>query len=206
MARKGLAASDAIARLATSTWGPSQRNTRLLYTAAVRPILLYGSQEWSMRIAQQTLPKSRIKPLERVQNICLRRITGGYKRTPIAALEREAHVPPLDIQAIESTNKQILRTRCYSVTKRNRAAARTIWIRMRSGVAPMPKLTRSATTTALVHTVQEARTVWHSQATRRIGGQSITEDAILREKAQQDWKARWVEHAARPRGHHPPVT
>ena len=43
VARKGLAASDAIARLATSTWGPSQRNTRLLYTAAVRPILLYGS-------------------------------------------------------------------------------------------------------------------------------------------------------------------
>lgn len=29
--RKGIAASEALARLATSTWGPSTRNTRLLY-------------------------------------------------------------------------------------------------------------------------------------------------------------------------------
>jgi hypothetical protein len=44
-ARKGLAASSAMARLAASTWGPSARNTRLLYTAIVRPTLLYGAQE-----------------------------------------------------------------------------------------------------------------------------------------------------------------
>ena len=43
--RKGLVASESIARLATLTWGPSARNTRLLYTAVVRPTLLYGAQE-----------------------------------------------------------------------------------------------------------------------------------------------------------------
>jgi hypothetical protein len=44
-ARKGQAASEALARLAASTWGPSVRNSRLLYTAVVRPAILYGAHK-----------------------------------------------------------------------------------------------------------------------------------------------------------------
>jgi hypothetical protein len=47
--RKGLAASEALARLATSTWGPSVQATRLIYIAVVRPTMLYAAQEWSIR-------------------------------------------------------------------------------------------------------------------------------------------------------------
>ena len=41
--------------------------------------------------------KSILKPIKWLQNKCLRRITGGYKRTPTAALEREASIAPLDL-------------------------------------------------------------------------------------------------------------
>jgi hypothetical protein len=40
---------------------------------------------------------SLLKPLKKVQNTALWRITRAYKRTPTAALEREAAVPPIDL-------------------------------------------------------------------------------------------------------------
>ena len=57
-----------------------------------------------MRAAGETLPKTRVRPLEKVQNICLRRITGGYRRTPRVALEKEAYVIPLDLYIDARTN------------------------------------------------------------------------------------------------------
>jgi len=50
-------------------------------------------------------------------NKCLRSITGGYKRTPTVALEREAYVPPLDLyteatalqRAVNTTNHPVYR-------------------------------------------------------------------------------------------------
>jgi hypothetical protein len=45
-ASKGLAAFEALSRIVTSTWGPSMRRSRLIYTAAVRPVMMYGVQVW----------------------------------------------------------------------------------------------------------------------------------------------------------------
>jgi hypothetical protein len=42
-ARKGLTALDVLVRIVTSTWGLLARNTKLLYTAVVRLIILYGT-------------------------------------------------------------------------------------------------------------------------------------------------------------------
>jgi hypothetical protein len=36
-------------------------------------------------------------PLHKIQNECLRRVTGAYKRTPKAVLKREIGVPPIDL-------------------------------------------------------------------------------------------------------------
>ena len=80
--RKGLAASEALARIATSTWGPSARQSRLLYTVIVRPTLLYGTQEWNIRPNGKALAAKIAAPLHKVQNDCLRKVTGAYKRTP----------------------------------------------------------------------------------------------------------------------------
>ncbi|KAF2189153.1 hypothetical protein K469DRAFT_528393, partial [Zopfia rhizophila CBS 207.26] len=42
-AEKGTAAFKAMLRITTSTWGPSMRRSRLLYTAVIRLIMLYGA-------------------------------------------------------------------------------------------------------------------------------------------------------------------
>jgi len=93
--RKGLAASEALAKLATSTWGPSVRATRLIYTAVVRPTLLYAAQEWSMRSGSGTQAKHNLRKIAVIQNRCLRRVLGAYQRTLTAALERESVIPPI---------------------------------------------------------------------------------------------------------------
>ena len=70
--------------------------TRLLYTVIVRPAMVYGAHAWyTGRNGKQI--KANLQQLEKIQNKCLRRITGGYKRTPRAALEREAKILPLDL-------------------------------------------------------------------------------------------------------------
>jgi hypothetical protein len=64
--------------------------------------MLYGAQIWGIGLNGKPLAKSSLAPLEKIQNQCLCRITGAYKRTPRAALEREAVVLPIDVY-IEAT-------------------------------------------------------------------------------------------------------
>ena len=94
---KGNAAFNALSRITASTWGPSMRRSRLIYSAVVRPAMLHGSQVWSTQGNGKPLPNTMTKPLQRVQNQCLQRITGRYKRTPTAALERETMIPPITV-------------------------------------------------------------------------------------------------------------
>ena len=138
--RKGVAASEALARLATSTWGPSARNSRLLYTAVVRPTLLYGVQEWgtSLRGAGDSLAKVTFKPLEKVQNNCLRRITGAYKRTPRAVLERETQIPPIDLYIKGAKQRYINKVKGYPVEREIAKTADAIWDRLRNARITQP--------------------------------------------------------------------
>jgi hypothetical protein len=69
----------------------SMRKARLIYSAAVRPAMMYGARIWGTRDGK-AVKASVMQPMKMVQNKCLRRITGGYKRTPMAALEREADI------------------------------------------------------------------------------------------------------------------
>lgn len=43
---KGRAAMAAMGRIVGVNWGPSFRRSRLVYTAVVRPAMLYGIQTW----------------------------------------------------------------------------------------------------------------------------------------------------------------
>ena len=97
MTYRGAAAFLAASRITVLIWGPSFKLIRLLYTAVVRPIMLYSSQIWGLGLSSKVLPKSALIPLAKLQNKCLYRTTGAYRRTPRAILEREAAVLPLDI-------------------------------------------------------------------------------------------------------------
>jgi hypothetical protein len=129
--RKGLAASEALSRLANSTWGPSARHSRLLYTAVVRPTLLHGAQEWSAQSTGKPIAATTIKPLHRVQNECLRKITGAYRRTPRAAMERETRVMPVDLYLEVVKYRQADRTRGHEVESQIARTADAVWRRMR---------------------------------------------------------------------------
>jgi len=219
--RKGLAASEAAARLAAATWGPSVRNTRLLYTAVIRPAILYGAQEWSKREAGEKLPKARISPLEKVQNICLRRITGGYRRTPRAALEKEAHVMPLDLYVDARTNQSILRTQDHPVETSIRNAAEAVWTRMRR--ARNQRSRKRRPDTAREATLKRAKTQAREAGEKLGGAQTRTrqardphdergegqptleEGALVVKGALLDWKARW-EDQAKHKGARGPAT
>ncbi|POS82407.1 hypothetical protein EPUL_004123, partial [Erysiphe pulchra] len=48
-AQKRHVAFNALSRITSSVWGPSLHNSRLIYTAVVRPTMLYGSQIWDIQ-------------------------------------------------------------------------------------------------------------------------------------------------------------
>ncbi|KHJ36188.1 hypothetical protein EV44_g1313 [Erysiphe necator] len=99
-AQKGHAAFNALSRITSSVWGPSLRNSRLRYTAVVRPTMLYGSQILGMWNDGQPMVKSLISKLDKVQNNCLRKITGDYKPTSKVVLEREAKILPVELKSV----------------------------------------------------------------------------------------------------------
>jgi hypothetical protein len=125
--RKGLAAVKSLSHLVASTWGPSIRHSRLLYTAVVKPTMLYGAQVWSLENDGGTPARSKIKGLQKIQKQALRKVSGAYKLTPPAAVERETAVEPLDISIEASSMKWAARTSHHRVTKEIAQMADSIW-------------------------------------------------------------------------------
>ncbi|TQS36464.1 hypothetical protein Golomagni_03088 [Golovinomyces magnicellulatus] len=115
--QKSEAAFNAMCKFTSSVWGPSLRLSRLIHSAVVRPSMLYGSQIWGMRYDGHLLPKSIMGKLQKVQNHCLRRITGAYKRTPRVVLEKEASIPPIDLYIRAASLKYGIATKDNTVTK-----------------------------------------------------------------------------------------
>jgi hypothetical protein len=212
--RKGLAASEALSRIATATWGPSARSSRLLYTAVVRPTLLYGSQEWSMRGDGKPLALSTTDALHKVQNECLRRIAGAYRRTPRAALERETRVMPINLHMEVSRYQQTNRIKNHQVEAQIARTANTVWSRMRRAgtTHTRPVTGREASLSQVTERIQEIK-AWrewreeekqrrthasNSQGTRRRNAtrdlkppQPRSEAALIKEWGELTWRKKW---------------
>ena len=128
---KGQAAFRAMARVTASTWGPSVRRSRLLYSAIARPAMLYGAQVWSVQGQEQeqgrTIPEGKIAGLQVVQNSCLRRVTGAYKRTPVVALERESGTPPVGLYIESVAMQRAVVTAQHPVTKEITSRLDDVW-------------------------------------------------------------------------------
>jgi hypothetical protein len=91
--------------------------------------MLYGAQEWSIRIAGGKGTK--LKALEQVQSACLRQVTGGYKRTPRTALEKETRTAPLDLYIAAITDQRALNIADHSVENKIQNVADAVWRSMR---------------------------------------------------------------------------
>ena len=80
-----------------------------------------------MRDDGGTPVKSLLKPLRKVQNQCLRRVTGAYRRTPIAAIEKEAAIPPIQLHIETAALQRAAKTASDRVEKESEEALEGIW-------------------------------------------------------------------------------
>ena len=96
-AKKGEEAFKALARISALTWGILVWKSKLIYSIVVRPIMTYGAQIWATQPDGSAIPPARIAPIQNVQNKCLRKVLGAYKRTPVKALEKECKIPLHDL-------------------------------------------------------------------------------------------------------------
>ena len=71
-----------------------------------------------MRINGEPLAAAIIKPLEKIQNKCLRKVIGAYKRTPRAVLEYKVNVPPLNLYMQISRYKRAGEIIRYKIERR----------------------------------------------------------------------------------------
>jgi hypothetical protein len=84
-----------------------------------------------MRSDEKPLTTAIISPLHKIQNKCLRRVTGVYRRTPKAALKRETGVPPVDLYMEVNRYRRADNITEHKVEKQIAQTADTVWRRMR---------------------------------------------------------------------------
>ena len=79
--------------LGNSCGGLEPQQRVLVYNSCIKPILAYGLalwySEWGLGV------RNKVKRLEKVQNFAIRWITGGFRTTPIGAMELLSGIPPV---------------------------------------------------------------------------------------------------------------
>ena len=109
-------AHKACNRLVGKKWGLTPVMTQWIYTAIIRPILLYSVIVWWPVVEKKTY----LSKLERIQRIASLGITGALKTTPSHSLDILLHLLPIDLFARYTTTKSLLRLknsnliRCYN--------------------------------------------------------------------------------------------
>ncbi len=84
--------------LAGSTWGATFAKCRTVYSMVIRPMLTFAAPIWHHPRGIEGFSRKPSEKLTKIQNECLRRVTGAYKATPIPVLEAEASIAPLEYQ------------------------------------------------------------------------------------------------------------
>ena len=106
--QKGIAALGALRRVASSTWGASFTQARLLFNSAVQPSITYGAAAWHSPESQRHNPV--IKAISKIQVGGLRTVAGAYRATPTRELEKETFTPPINIICNEIRARHLRRT------------------------------------------------------------------------------------------------
>ena len=117
--RKGMQRMQLLRKLAGTTWGANTSVLKKTYLGYVRPALEYGITAWG------TCSNNQLSKVEKVQNHCLRIITGAIKTTPIHKMETHTGVRALSEQRDEKVLTQYSKMKFMSSqplhqnTKRN---------------------------------------------------------------------------------------
>jgi ribonuclease HI len=83
--------------ISNKNWGADRVMLARIYDALVLSKLNYGAEFYS------TASKTALSPLDVIQNMGLRIITGAWKTSPIVSLEVESNIPPLHLQRMKAT-------------------------------------------------------------------------------------------------------
>jgi hypothetical protein len=84
-------------RVTQSTWGLAFRQVKQIYSAVIRPTLVYAAPIWCKDAKGSTPAALLVEPLRKVHAQAVRRILGAYRAASAASLEHEAGVPPLGL-------------------------------------------------------------------------------------------------------------
>ena len=90
--QKGLKRMQLLRKLAGTTWGANTNVLKKTYLGYVRPALDYGITAWG------TCSNAQFQKVEKVQNQCLRVITGAMKTTPIHRMESHTGIKAMSDQ------------------------------------------------------------------------------------------------------------
>ena len=80
-----------------------------------------------------------LQPLKAIQNQCLRRVAGAYKRTPTAAVERETAIPPLDLYVDTIAMQRATEIEHHRVSAEIKESLDKIWAHEQRHTARMPR-------------------------------------------------------------------
>ncbi|KAF1941586.1 hypothetical protein EJ02DRAFT_422875 [Clathrospora elynae] len=182
--------------------------------------MTYGSQIWAAAGESRSNTAALYKPLATVQNRCLRKAVGSYKRTPIAAIERESGTPPIDLYIRTMLLQRAVHSDRHDVTKDIQAKLRDLWesarrigLARRRGRPPMI-IPKPGTPTDRMRAVGQLM-VEDRRARRATGrdtqqtpgnrqpkeGRQIQATSTIKEIGQEMtdlWKKRWEEEAVKP--------
>ncbi len=200
----------AIRRIAASTWGVGCVNTRRLYSAITRPTLTYGAQIWGQPANGKLLQSSKLNAGCKRQNEGLRLILGAYARTPVAAMERELNIPPLDQHVHLKAMQYAVRTQADPVRTATRSALDKVWRSSRSK-STLPKnhpRPRTKGEELLIQAANAIRTERSAkQAERKAKAwrkkrqprqvRDLPDKVLLRHAFQRRWKRQWRRTAER---------
>ncbi|XP_023212071.1 uncharacterized protein LOC111614930 [Centruroides sculpturatus] len=93
---KAIKQANLLCYLAGKDWGIGRNNLINIYRQAIEPTVLYGAPIWGNAASRAHIKRA----LQKVQRICLLRITGAYKTALTAALQVLAGIPPLFLKAM----------------------------------------------------------------------------------------------------------
>jgi hypothetical protein len=198
--KKGLSAYNALARLVSSTWGPSMEKSRVLYQAVVRPAMLHTAPAWEPQIKTNKQKNNKLRSLRNIQNKCLRKVTGGYERTPIVLLEKETAIPPLELYLQERSFQYMSRTKHHPIQKKTATITNEIWTsltrrRKKLDQKERPKTAYETTGQEASQTIQKARKEWqNNQAKNKRNKNSPRppDKTLLSRMSIRAWERQWI--------------
>jgi hypothetical protein len=155
-----------------------------------------------MRPDGKPLAKTTMAPIHLTQNACLRKLTGGYIRTPRAALERESDIMPIDLYATVGRYQRASKTRVHQVETKISDTADAVWRSMRGAgtTRDRPLTNREKTAARADEIAREARTNAEEERegrARASGARPLhprpptSKAKLINDWGRAEWRTRW---------------